>query len=48
MVKLNEELNTTFIFATHDHKVIKYLKRKINLIDGKITEDMADLPGVKG
>ena len=39
MLKLNEELKTTFIFATHDEKVIQYLKRKINLADGKIIKD---------
>jgi putative ABC transport system ATP-binding protein len=39
MVKLNEELGTTFIFATHDHKVIQYLRRKITLVDGKVAKD---------
>ena len=39
MVKLNEELGTTFIFATHDHKVIQYLRRKITLMDGKVAKD---------
>ena len=39
MEKLNEELKTTFIFATHDDKVIKYLKRKITLEDGKVVKD---------
>ncbi len=39
MEKLNEELKTTFIFATHDDKVIKYLKRKITLEDGKVVND---------
>ncbi len=39
MEKLNRELNTTFIFSTHDEKVIKYLRRKISLIDGKVAED---------
>ena len=39
MVKLNEELKTTFIFATHDEKVIKYLRRKISLEDGKVVKD---------
>lgn len=39
MEKLNKELKTTFIFATHDDKVIKYLKRKITLEDGKIVGD---------
>ena len=36
---LNKDLNTTFIFATHDDKVIKYLKRKISLEDGKVVKD---------
>ena len=39
MVKLNEELKTTFLFATHDEKVIGYLKRKIYLFDGKVAKD---------
>ena len=39
MEKLNSDLNTTFIFATHDDKVIKYLRRKIILKDGKVTSD---------
>lgn len=39
MVQLNKELTTTFVFATHDEKVIGYLKRKITLVDGKISKD---------
>jgi putative ABC transport system ATP-binding protein len=39
MVKLNQEFKTTFIFATHDDKVISYLKRKISLVDGKVFRD---------
>lgn len=39
MLKLNEELKTTFLFATHDEKVIGYLKRKIFLKDGMIDKD---------
>ena len=39
MVKLNEELETTFIFATHDTKVMQYLKRKIALDDGRVEKD---------
>ncbi len=39
MVKLNSELKTTFVFATHDDKVIKYLRRKITLADGKVVGD---------
>ena len=39
MAKLNEDLKTTFIFATHDDKVIGYLKRKIILKDGEVASD---------
>jgi len=39
MAKLNDELKTTFLFATHDEKVIGYLKRKIYLKDGKLDKD---------
>ena len=39
MKKLNKELKTTFIFATHDEKVMQYLNRIISLEDGKIITD---------
>lgn len=39
MLQLNEELKTTFVFATHDEKVIAYLKRKITLVDGRVEKD---------
>ena len=39
MEKLNRELRTTFIFATHDEKVIQYLRRKISLDDGQVVSD---------
>ena len=39
MQKLNSELKTTFIFATHDEKVIQYLERKITLNDGRVVKD---------
>lgn len=44
MEKLNKELKTTFIFATHDEKVISYLKRIIRLQDGKVVEDKIQPP----
>ena len=43
MSRLNKELKTTFIFATHDEKVIRYLKRKILLIDGRVTKDEGEV-----
>ncbi len=39
METLNRELKTTFVFATHDEKVISYLKRKIFLLDGKVDRE---------
>ena len=39
MVRLNRELSTSFIFATHDEKIMAYLRRIIHLDDGQITED---------
>jgi len=44
MVTLNEQLKSTFLFATHDEKVIRYLRRKITLIDGKVAEDIETTP----
>jgi putative ABC transport system ATP-binding protein len=39
MEKLNRELQTTFLFATHDEKVIGYVRRKIWLADGRVAKD---------
>jgi len=39
MKKLNEELKTTFVFATHDEKVMQYLTRIIRLHDGRVESD---------
>ena len=39
MVKMNQELGTTFIFSTHDPQIMKYAKRLINLKDGMISTD---------
>lgn len=39
MEKLNKELETTFVFATHDEKVIGYLRRIIRLEDGQVVSD---------
>jgi putative ABC transport system ATP-binding protein len=39
MEKMNREMETSFLFATHDEKVIKYLHRKIKLFDGKVDSD---------
>lgn len=40
MKKLNKELNVTFIFSTHDEKVMQYLDRIVSLEDGKVKTDV--------
>jgi len=40
MENLNREMKTSFLFATHDEKVISYLRRKIFLIDGRVDKDI--------
>jgi|TARA_B110000914_G_scaffold226417_1_gene251256 putative ABC transport system ATP-binding protein len=37
--KLNSEISTSFVFATHDEKIMGYLRRIIHLEDGKIIND---------
>ncbi len=39
MKRLNQELQTTFLFSTHDDKVMQYLDRIVHLRDGKIEKD---------
>jgi len=39
MVKMNQELGTTFIFSTHDPQIMEYARRLINLKDGMILVD---------
>ena len=36
MKKLNEELKTTFVFSTHDQKIVNMANRVIKIRDGKI------------
>ncbi len=39
MEAINHDLGTTFLFSTHDDKVIRHLRRKITLIDGRVAAD---------
>ena len=39
MKKVNRELNTTFIFSTHDAKIVGLADHVIRLKDGLVTED---------
>jgi putative ABC transport system ATP-binding protein len=41
MEKLNQEENITFIFSTHDARVMKRARRMITLEDGKVMNDIS-------
>jgi putative ABC transport system ATP-binding protein len=45
MSRLNKETGVTFVFATHDPRVIGYAKRVVTLRDGVIVEDNASSKG---
>jgi putative ABC transport system ATP-binding protein len=40
MVRLNKETGVTFVFATHDPRVIQYARRIVTLHDGQIETDV--------
>jgi putative ABC transport system ATP-binding protein len=39
MQRLNQETGTTFLFATHDPRVIPFAQRVVTLRDGKVSEN---------
>ena len=39
MHKIKQDYNTTFVFATHDEKIVSSAERLITLVDGEVTED---------
>jgi putative ABC transport system ATP-binding protein len=39
MAKMNEEEHVTFVFSTHDQRVIDKAKRVITIVDGKVASD---------
>lgn len=39
MIRMNEELGTTFVFSTHDPQIMEYARRFVNLKDGMISSD---------
>jgi putative ABC transport system ATP-binding protein len=39
MQRLNTETGTTFVFATHDPRVIPFARRTVELRDGRVTEN---------
>jgi putative ABC transport system ATP-binding protein len=51
MQGLNEQQNITFIFSTHDPRVVAYARRVVRLVDGRVSSDEmkkpASLPGTE-
>jgi len=43
MAKLNKEENITFLFSTHDQRVIDRARRVITSVDGRIINDSASV-----
>ena len=48
MARLNQETGTTFVYATHDPRVIQYAHRVVTLRDGVIAENGAQQPAIAG
>jgi ABC-type lipoprotein export system ATPase subunit len=44
MARLNRELGTTFLLASHDPALVARAPRRIRLSDGRIVEDSAGGP----
>ncbi|WP_281542221.1 ABC transporter ATP-binding protein [Maribacter aestuarii] len=44
MAKLNKEEKITFLFSTHDQRVIKKARRVITLVDGMVDSDKQQIP----
>jgi len=47
MAKLNEEQGVTFVFSTHDPRVMKYARRLVGLVDGRVDTDRTKDPGTE-
>ncbi len=44
MEKMNEEQKVTFVFSTHDQRVIKRARRVVTLVDGAVHSDKTTTP----
>jgi putative ABC transport system ATP-binding protein len=46
MAGLNRDRGVTFVFSTHDPRVMKYARRLVGLVDGKVATDVVKEAGV--
>lgn len=47
MTTLNVELGTTFVFATHDQRLMERARRLIRLVDGGVESDTRRPPSTR-
>ena len=45
MRRLNREQGITFIFSTHDPRVVAHARRVVTLVDGRVAKDETKTPG---
>jgi putative ABC transport system ATP-binding protein len=45
MARLNRERGVTFIFSTHDQRVMKYARRLVGMVDGTVASDVTKEQG---
>ena len=45
MAQLNEERGVTFLFSTHDPRVMKYARRLVGVVDGRVDTDVEKASG---
>ena len=45
MARLNRERGVTFVFSTHDPRVMKYARRLVGLVDGRVETDVTKEEG---
>jgi len=47
MARLNQEHGVTFIFSTHDPRVLRHARRLVGLVDGRVDSDVVKAPGTE-
>ncbi|HEV8322172.1 MAG TPA: ABC transporter ATP-binding protein [Myxococcota bacterium] len=48
MLELNRTRGVTFLFSTHDHRVVRHARRVVHIADGRIVEGGSELEGLSG
>jgi putative ABC transport system ATP-binding protein len=45
MKAINAQRKTTFVFSTHDQRLLSRVRRRVQLLDGRIIEDIPEING---